>query len=91
VKRLAGVDHGDAAARAIAERSQHRTIHVCDLNALNPCGPLQHERVVKTFQRVELLPLFDLGRDDRHQVKVALTGVKRTYWKRTEQVQPKKI
>ena len=49
VKRLAGVDHGDAAARAIAERSQHRTIHVRDLNALDPCRPLRHERVVESF------------------------------------------
>src|SRR5512132_4318960 len=34
VKRLAGVDHGDAAARAITERSQHPAIPVCALNAL---------------------------------------------------------
>ena len=66
-------------------------IHVHDLNALDPCRPLGHERVVETSQLLELLPFFDLGRDDRHQVKVALAGVEPTCCKRTEQVQPKQI
>ena len=87
VKRLAGADHGDAAARAITERSQHPAIHVYDLNALNPCKPLGHEGVVETSQRLKLLPLFDLRRDDRDQVKVALAGVERACGERTEQVQ----
>ena len=88
VKRLAGADDGHAAARAITERSQHPAIHVYDLNALDPGRPLGHERIVETSQRLKLLPLFDLSRDDRQQVKVALAGVETTCGKRPEQVQP---
>jgi hypothetical protein len=74
VQRLAGADHGDAAARAIAKRSHYRAIYVRDLDPLDPCRPLAHECVVEASQRLELLPLFDLGRDDRHEVKSLLPG-----------------
>jgi hypothetical protein len=88
VQRLAGADHGDAAARAIAKRSHYRAIYVRDLDPLDPCRPLAHECVVEASQRLELLPLFDLGRDDRHEVKVALAGVERTCCKRQSDRRP---
>jgi hypothetical protein len=46
---------------------------------------------VETSERLKLLPFFDLGRDDRHQVKVALARIEPTCCERTEQVQPKQI
>ena len=48
-------------------------IHV-DLNALDPGRPLGTNASWR-FSATEALPLFDLGRDDRHQVKVALARV----------------
>ena len=59
-----GLMSGNTAGRAPAERLEDASIHIGDLDPLDPFGPVAHERVMEVSQRVELLPFLDRGVDD---------------------------